>query len=738
DQLWTDADGRAEVQAGGAMVRMNADTSLTLLNLDDRIAQLQLTQGTLLVNVRYLGRDQVVEVNTPQLAFTFRRAGSYRITVSPEGDSTDIVVRKGQGEAYGVGAAYLVDARQPYRFRGTGLREYQRFAAPAADSFERWASERDRRLANSVSARYVSRDVVGYQDLDSSGIWRTDPAYGNVWVPTRVPPGWAPYRDGHWAWVDPWGWTWIDDAPWGYAVSHYGRWANMGGTWGWVPGPARAPALYAPAQVAFVGGDNLQLNRASAMVSAVAWFALAPREVYHPPYQASREYKDRVNRSNTVINTNTVISNTTNITSNTIVYANRSIQGAVVAVPTTTFAKSQPVARAALPVSREQLASRPVSDRAAVTPTRKSVLGAAAAGDKPPTRALERAVVARTEPPPAPVNVAAQLVQLAQQPGKPLDDATRKAIQPLPKAAAPVAKVVVTPQQAAAPLVAPPPVARPAASAAVVLAAVVPASAAAPSRPPAPAPAPATAAAPAPATAAVPAPAPIRPAPSPAPAPAPATAAVPASAPIQPAPARAPAATPATVTAPPATATVPAPAPIRPAPVPAPAPAPASAPAPATAAVPASALPRPAPAPSRPAVAPAATALPASAQAAPPRSADTPPARSAPVPAAPVVRAPAPVPLAVPPAPSRPAPSPAPAAAPPATAPAAAPALPRTVEPNAAPQSRPAAPASTASSPRANPQTERRATPSPAATASAARGPRDNARSQRTQPPQPP
>jgi len=137
DRLWTDADGRAEVQAGGAMVRMDANTSLTLLNMDDRIAQLQLKQGTLHVSVRYLGRDQVVEVNTPQLAFALRQPGRYRIRVSPDGDATDIIVRKGQGEAYGTGSAYLVDGRQAYRFRDTGLRDYQALAAPAPDAFER-------------------------------------------------------------------------------------------------------------------------------------------------------------------------------------------------------------------------------------------------------------------------------------------------------------------------------------------------------------------------------------------------------------------------------------------------------------------------------------------------------------------------------------------------------------------------------------------------------------------------
>jgi len=81
-------------------------------------------------------------------------------------------------------------------------------AAPRLDDFDRWASDRDRRYDGSVSARYVSPDVVGHQDLDAHGTWRVDATYGNVWAPSRLSADWAPYRDGHWAWVDPWGWTW--------------------------------------------------------------------------------------------------------------------------------------------------------------------------------------------------------------------------------------------------------------------------------------------------------------------------------------------------------------------------------------------------------------------------------------------------------------------------------------------------------------------------------------------------
>jgi hypothetical protein len=167
DRLWVDADSRAEIQVGGAMIRMSAGTGVSILNLDDRITQLQLTQGALNVRVRRLELDQVLEVDTPNLAFTVRQPGEYRIAVYPDGSATTIVVRKGQGEVYGEGAAYVVDSRQPYRFAGTGLREYQYVEAPRFDEFDRWSSDRDRSFDASVSARYVSQDVVGYQDLDA-------------------------------------------------------------------------------------------------------------------------------------------------------------------------------------------------------------------------------------------------------------------------------------------------------------------------------------------------------------------------------------------------------------------------------------------------------------------------------------------------------------------------------------------------------------------------------------------
>ena len=362
-------------------------------------------------------------------------------------------MRNGRGDVYGDDTAYTIDTRQAYLFSGTSLRDYRIVDFRRPDEFDRWAIDRDRGYEQSVSARYVSRDVIGYQDLDAHGTWRAEPEYGNVWVPSRVPAGWSPYRDGHWAWIDPWGWTWVDDAPWGFAVSHYGRWANTRGSWVWVPGPVSRRAYYAPALVAFVGGDNFQLSISSGNVGGVAWFPLGPREVYRPSYPVSRRYYENVNVSNTVINT-TVINNTYNTVNVNNVYVNRQVAGAVIAVPTTTFVQSQPVARAAAPVTRELVASAPVANAPRIAPTERSVRGAAEQRERPPERALARPVVARAAPPAARPGFAAQQPQLSAQPGKPLEEDARRNLKPA--ASAPVVNVVTQPQQATKALPAPP------------------------------------------------------------------------------------------------------------------------------------------------------------------------------------------------------------------------------------------------------------------------------------------
>jgi hypothetical protein len=256
DNIWVGDRGRSELHIGSTALRLGPNTAFQFLNLDDQGVQIRLSEGTLTVHMRNFAQNQGFEVDTPNVAFTLVRPGEYRIDANPDSQSTIITVRDGEGEVTGGGDTFPVYARQRVVVRGDDQINYNLASAPGADSWDQWCSSRDRREDQSQSARYVSREVAGYDDLDQYGRWDNQPGYGNVWMPTSVSGGWAPYHDGHWAWIAPWGWTWVDDAPWGFAPYHYGRWATFGGRWGWIPGPYDATPVYAPALVAWVGGGG--------------------------------------------------------------------------------------------------------------------------------------------------------------------------------------------------------------------------------------------------------------------------------------------------------------------------------------------------------------------------------------------------------------------------------------------------------------------------------------------------
>jgi len=321
------------------------------------------------------------------------------------------------------------------------LSDYEVASTAPEDELDRWSRDREARFAGSDSGRYVSYDVVGYEDLDAYGAWRYDPRYGNVWWPRQVAAGWTPYRNGHWTWIDPWGWNWVDDAPWGYAVSHYGRWAHVNGAWGWVPGPRHERAVFAPALVVFLGSTNLESSSfGDDQRDAIGWFPLAPLEVYQPTYQVSRTYFDRVNRSNAVIASITL----GNVFQARAIhgpkpgsyvpqqgYMNRRVAGAVVAAPVRVFSHSQPVTRSEPRLSRE-FANR--GDLRPVVPVAPTIQrrhdGAPEARSKPPVN--ERRIVTRTVMPAPAAAWTTRQVPLAQRPRIPADDPQHRLIRVSP------------------------------------------------------------------------------------------------------------------------------------------------------------------------------------------------------------------------------------------------------------------------------------------------------------------
>jgi hypothetical protein len=455
DQLWTDRGSRAELQLGSASIRLSENTGISFLNLDDNTIQVQLSSGMINISVRRLHEDDDFEIDTPNDAFTIMQPGRYRVEASEDGSYSVVSVRVGEGQATGGGESFDLRTGQRGTFSGTDSLTANVEPIYGFDTFDNWTEDRDHRYDFSKSAQYLSHDVVGYDDLDDHGDWRDDGQYGHVWFP-QVEVGWAPYHTGHWDWIDPWGYTWVDDSPWGYAPFHYGRWASVGGRWGWIPGPVAVQAVYAPALVVFIGGGG------GGWGGNIGWFPLGPREVWVPSYHVSAGYMTRINISNTVVSTTvitnvyntTVVNNTTNITN--ITYANRGVQGAVMAVPQNGFASAQPVAKIAVTVNAQQIASAPVSGRVAVAPTRQAVQGAKAstAGHvaAPPAAVANRQVVAKKTPPAPPPSFAARQQAMAAHPGVPLGRQQVASLHPAAAAAAHPAVKVAPPAKPATPI----------------------------------------------------------------------------------------------------------------------------------------------------------------------------------------------------------------------------------------------------------------------------------------------
>jgi hypothetical protein len=180
DNLWADDDSRGELHIGATSLHISSQTGISFLNLTDQATQIQLAQGVISVHVRELYPDEAFEIDTPNLAFSVLRPGDYRIAVDPNGNSTLIDVRGGSGEVTGGGQAFTLNPGEEYAFSGTDQLSYDAEDLPGPDDFDTWCLQRDQRDDRSASARYVSRDVTGYEDLDDYGSWSQDPEYGVV------------------------------------------------------------------------------------------------------------------------------------------------------------------------------------------------------------------------------------------------------------------------------------------------------------------------------------------------------------------------------------------------------------------------------------------------------------------------------------------------------------------------------------------------------------------------------
>ena len=288
NRITTERNGLAELRVGAVAVRLDADSELDVSQLDDDSFRLHLSYGSVSVRVRDSEALRGFELTTAQARVSLREPGWVRVEAERPAGVSVISVLDGRAEVDGSMASITVQAGKRVELSNDGLNTgpLQRIA------FDDWPES----LPSAAPAlRYVTQDMTGYEELDRYGAWQDSTDYGPLWLPRTVPVGWAPYSDGRWSWIAPWGWTWIDNAPWGYAPSHYGRWVLVGKRWGWAPGRERVRGAWAPALVGWVGGNH-PARPGQHAGPGVGWFPLSPRDHYVPGYRVRSDYAWRVNR----------------------------------------------------------------------------------------------------------------------------------------------------------------------------------------------------------------------------------------------------------------------------------------------------------------------------------------------------------------------------------------------------------------------------------------------------------
>jgi hypothetical protein len=383
--IWTEPTAHSEIWFGATRMRLEGGSQLDMLAVDDTRTRLQLDQGRLDVRRFALETNDPYEIVTPRGTVQLTQQGDYYVEAGSMQDPTRLGVRTGLAQVQTPNGEILeVQPGQVAELLGDPYSPQLRVVSSAPPTPPVYWAIRDRQVVYQPP-QYLSVAVTGYEDLAPYGSWIHDGTYGKVWLPRAVPAGWAPYRTGHWVHQRPWGWTWVDDQPWGFAPYHYGRWANIGGRWVWVPPQRDVRPVYAPALVAFVGGVELTAALSTGSVAPVGWFPLGPREIYVPAYKVSYDYYSRLNLSARAQD-EILRERWERIQRHEAFEAGERAalmnQRFATVVPAVAFVHSEPVMRAALRAAPEKLATVPVA-RVAAPPAATVPMTAAAQGRTP-------------------------------------------------------------------------------------------------------------------------------------------------------------------------------------------------------------------------------------------------------------------------------------------------------------------------------------------------------------------
>ncbi|MFH2122412.1 MAG: DUF6600 domain-containing protein [Pseudomonadota bacterium] len=268
DRLWVPEDAWAQVETReGSIIRLDADSTLEILAVDEQSLHVYLSQGQAYLNFKR-SNGSMLQMDTPVSSIRIYDSSTFNVALAENGN-TEISVFRGAVFAENRSGEVRVGAGKMLSM-DDDLPSLMALAPP--DDWERWNKEWDESLAEGEeSEHYLPQELSVYRrDLNRNGRWIETREYGYVWTPTSgISADWAPYRHGRWVWIGG-DYVWIASEPWGWAPYHYGRWSYISSHgWCWVP-PPRHEVYWGPGYVSWVSTAN-----------DVAWVPLAPGETYY-------------------------------------------------------------------------------------------------------------------------------------------------------------------------------------------------------------------------------------------------------------------------------------------------------------------------------------------------------------------------------------------------------------------------------------------------------------------------
>lgn len=140
DQIRVDGEGRVEIRVrGGAVVRLDEESTVDILALEKGFAQLFMPEGDLYAMLP-AGKRVGLEVETPLASLRASSKAVFRLSISGEEDAAEIAVSRGEVHVDSIRGSWKVTTGKSL-YLEEGISEFGPLDPP--DEWDQWNREQD-------------------------------------------------------------------------------------------------------------------------------------------------------------------------------------------------------------------------------------------------------------------------------------------------------------------------------------------------------------------------------------------------------------------------------------------------------------------------------------------------------------------------------------------------------------------------------------------------------------------